>query len=204
MLIGLIGKKRSGKDTVADYLVKNYDFIKYSLADPMKRACKDIFLLSNKQLWGKEKDEIDDRYGITPRKLLQVFGTELFQYDIYNHIPELVKTIPPRKLWIYRFIQWYTEPIPDEIDDIKYLKFNVVISDVRFKHEAEEIKKLGGKLIRIHRNLGDSHELHASETEMDDIEVDKEIYNFGTIKDLYKKIDEIMGEETLWHICTDL
>jgi len=49
MIIGITGKKRSGKDTVASCLVENYMFVKYSLADPIKEACKDIFGFSNNQ-----------------------------------------------------------------------------------------------------------------------------------------------------------
>ena len=38
-IIGILGNKRVGKDTVADYLVKNYGFIKYNFADPIKEIC---------------------------------------------------------------------------------------------------------------------------------------------------------------------
>ena len=102
MIVGLVGKKRCGKDTVADHLVMSHNFIKYSLADPMKRAVQDIFLLSDEQLWGNQKESLDARYNTTARKILQVFGTELFQYDIYNHLPELAQKVPPRKIWINR------------------------------------------------------------------------------------------------------
>ena len=33
MIIGLCGKKRVGKDTVADYLVNKYGFVKYSIVN---------------------------------------------------------------------------------------------------------------------------------------------------------------------------
>jgi len=48
----LVGQAGSGKDTVADFLVKDYGAIKLSLADPMKRFAQKIFLFSNDQLWG--------------------------------------------------------------------------------------------------------------------------------------------------------
>jgi len=198
MIIGLVGKKRSGKDTVADWLVKYAGFIKYSLADPMKKACKEIFLFSDEQLWGDKKEEIDEALGVTPRKILQVFGTELFQYDIYKHIPELANKIPPRKLWINRFVRWYKRNEHSKwtynfVTKMERYCFDVVISDVRFPHEAEEIKKLNGMIIRIERDLPNVDK-HASETEMEDIKEDFKILNDGTIDDLYKKIKKFLGD----------
>ena len=59
MIIGLSGKKRVGKDTVADYLVSKYGFIKYSFADPIKAVAKILFGFSENQLYGNNKEEID-------------------------------------------------------------------------------------------------------------------------------------------------
>lgn len=186
MIILLCGKKQVGKDTVANYLVKNYSFVKYSFADPMKKACKEIFMLDDDQLWGDKKEVIDDRLGITPRKLLQVFGTELFQYEIYNHIPELMNEILVRTLWVQRFKWWY-EDHKDE---------NIVISDGRFLHELEGIKKLNGLSILIHRKQIEyyNNSTHKSEKEIDKItsKTDYVIYNDNDFFDLYKQIDNIM------------
>ena len=104
MIIGIIGKKRVGKDTVADYLVTEYGFEKMALADPMKKAVKEIFLMTDEQLWGSKKDEVDERYGVSPRRILQVFGTELFQFDVYRHIPELEEKIGKRNLWMFNLL----------------------------------------------------------------------------------------------------
>ena len=52
MIIGLGFKARSGKDCVADYLVGKYGFQKLSFADSLKGACKEIFHLSDEQLYG--------------------------------------------------------------------------------------------------------------------------------------------------------
>ena len=46
MLIGVCGKAGSGKDTIADYLVKKYNFKKIALADPIKRMVEDVFVLA--------------------------------------------------------------------------------------------------------------------------------------------------------------
>ena len=52
MIIGISGLAGSGKDTCADFLVREYDFTKVSFADPMKRICMDVYGFSFDQLWG--------------------------------------------------------------------------------------------------------------------------------------------------------
>jgi len=202
MIIGISGKKRSGKDTAAEYLCFAYNFKRYGFADPMKKIVKEIFLLSDDQLWGDLKEALDARYNTTARKLLQIVGTELFQYDIYKHIPEL--SVEPRKLWVNRFVLWYRyqqggipiHSINSLNNEIMYndTPLDVVISDVRFLHEVEEIRKLGGKIVRINRNSVDLNDGHASETEMDEIEPDYIINNNGSIKDLEHELNKLIEE----------
>ena len=84
MLIAFLGKKSSGKDTVANFLIKNDDYIKYVFADPLKKGIQAFFNLSDDQLYDEKlKEIIDPRWGVSPRKLLQTIGTDIFQYLIY-------------------------------------------------------------------------------------------------------------------------
>lgn len=55
MIVGINGKSRSGKDTVADMMCKEFGFVKVSLADPMKRACAEWFGWSEETLWGESE-----------------------------------------------------------------------------------------------------------------------------------------------------
>lgn len=195
MLIGLIGKKQSGKDTVAHYLGVKYDYQQYSLAEPMKLACRHIFLMSDNQLWGDQKEVVDMRYNTTPRKILQIIGTELFQYDIYRHIPEMKGGVPPRELWINRFKLWFNRQIDPNLPIQQRVKTNVVVSDVRFPHEAKAIKELGGMLIKIYRpSEGNVIDGHASEQEMDGITFDYMIMNDRTIRELHIEVDKLTGD----------
>jgi hypothetical protein len=63
VIIGISGQAGSGKDTVADYLVKEHGFVSIALADPMKRMLMEVFGFSPKQLWGpsEERNEPDAR-----------------------------------------------------------------------------------------------------------------------------------------------
>lgn len=64
MIIGISGKAGSGKDTLADILVRKHGFVKVALADPMKRFCMELFGFTEEQLWGKseKRNEPDKRY----------------------------------------------------------------------------------------------------------------------------------------------
>jgi hypothetical protein len=61
--IGLMGRACSGKDTLADYLVKDKEFVKYNFTDPIKDISKIIFSLSDEQLYCS-KEIIDERWGL--------------------------------------------------------------------------------------------------------------------------------------------
>jgi hypothetical protein len=186
MLIGIIGKKRSGKDTSGDYLVQNKNFTKYSFANPIKRGAMELFGFTEDQVFGDAKDVIDPTWGITPRLVLQIMGTEVFQYDMPEYIPEL-KSIG-RGFWVKRFEQWYQ----------KNKNLDVVICDVRFQHEVDAILKMGGTVWRVERpNLNGGDE-HASEKEMDLIEgVTNILNNEGTLDELYNKIDLLLPDSVV-------
>jgi len=178
MIIGVIGKKRSGKDTTGDYLINNKGYMKYSFAAPLKKAAMEIFGFTDDQVNGDLKEVIDPRWGVTPRNILQVMGTELFQFDIQKYIPEF-KNIG-REIWVKRFKLWYTE---NEIKD------NIVITDVRFQHEVDAIINLGGVVWKIERPSLSFIDEHPSEKEMDLITgYNTVIINDGTLDDLYDKI----------------
>lgn len=104
MIIGLCGEASAGKDTCADFLVRNHGFVKVALADPLKRIVRQVYDFSDEQLWGpsEKRNEPDKRYlreyvrvghmlteealkefpdgkvpqYLTPRFALQTLGTE--------------------------------------------------------------------------------------------------------------------------------
>lgn len=70
MFIGISGAAGSGKDTLALAIHKHAQlnlkkvYISVSLADPMKRICRDVYDFSEEQLWGpsEKRNEPDKRY----------------------------------------------------------------------------------------------------------------------------------------------
>lgn len=182
-ILGLTGRKRSGKDSVGEHLVEEYGFTRYAFADPLKKGCQIIFGFTDEQMWGKDKEVIDEYWGISARTAAQKIGTEIFQFEIPKHIPELADL--GRAFWVYRFAKWYEAELTKN-PDIK-----VVVTDVRFPFEADMIKSLGGSIIKIVRPNQSYQDMHASETEMDSIPFDFLVDNNGTLEDLEAKVDKI-------------
>lgn len=186
-LIGVIGTKNSGKDTFGDYLVENYEFTRYAFGDPVKKICKHLFSLSDAQLNDRQlKEAVDERWNISPREMFQKIGTEFGQFEFFKLFPELKKKIKYRELWVTLFKEWLLE----EENQNKH----VVVTDVRFKHEANFIKESGGIIVKINRNTG-LKDSHISEIELNQIPkelIDFEIDNNYELVDLYSQIDKII------------
>ena len=97
MIIGLAGKKGSGKDTIADYLCEQYGFIKYGFGDPIKEIGRIMFDFTTEQLYGSEKELLDNNWGIIPRDFFQKFGTEYGQFILPKHLPNAFQDINDRQ-----------------------------------------------------------------------------------------------------------
>lgn len=176
-LIGLCGKKRSGKDTITNYLCDNYQYNNKKIATDLKILIKLLFGLSDSQLETDEKDIIDKNWNITPRKIMQFFGTEIMQIEIQRLLPNINKNF-----WIKSFIK----------KNLKDKENYIVISDLRFIHEYKELEKENIFVIRVERNKNMNIDEHISEKEYLDIPADIVIQNNGTIEELYKNIEFIM------------
>lgn len=148
VILSVCGFQGSGKDTLANYLVKNYGFIKLSFAEVTKDVLSIIFGWDRKLLEGDTvesrefRETIDSWWSsklnfpeLTPRKMLQMIGTDLFR----NHFND--------NIWIIVV----ERKIISILNQNPYQ--NIIISDARFSNEIAMIKNLGVKLINIQRNL---------------------------------------------------
>lgn len=157
MIIAISGKLKSGKDTIADYLVQEYGFKRIAFADKLKDIAKDLFF------WDGNKDD----YG---RKLLQDLGMQMrsIKQDVWVD-------------YVFRTIRNHND-------------MNWVITDVRYKNEAEIAHKNRACIWRVNRELDRSNILcnHISETDLDDYNYfDDIIENVGTVRELYDKVDKL-------------
>lgn len=184
-IIGLHGKMGSGKDFLNDNVIKpqlnEYDE-KYSIisfADQIKINVATQHNMNIMDMYGDKSPEL--------RILLQEEGTERGR-DKYGE-----------DIWIKYVENWMI---------LRHQRDNVgtfLITDVRFKNEAEWIVKMGGKLIKIHapdRNeirltkesggdpkLLEKIQNHPSETDLDDYEFENVIDN--SIKNQDKSTGEL-------------
>ena len=180
MIIGLVGYIGSGKGTVADTLVRNHQYHKFAFADALKDAVATIFTWPRGLLEGDSnasrafRERVDVwwshklGYEVTPRLILQKFGTEACRHGIADNI------------WIAALekrIQGY--------DD-------VVISDCRFPNEIDFIRSAGGVIVRLKRGDDPTEEqlskMHISETAWNSYVPDSVIYNDSTMDDLKENV----------------
>ena len=185
-IIGICGYKRSGKDSIGYFLVKHYGYKRYGLADPIREAVKNIFMWTDEQMTGDLKEEIDPRWGISPRQACQHLGTEWGQYDLPKTYPDF-NEITGRRLWIKRF-RFYVESTMDSQYTHRWF-----LSDVRFPHEVDVIHKMGGKIIKVIRPSIISTDKHESESHIDSIVPDSTITNDGTLEDLEAAVHRVMS-----------
>lgn len=179
MIIGVGFKARSGKDTIALHLVNKYSFAQESFAFPLKEYIgRQICGFNDKQLYGGWKEVVDPEWGMTPRQMLQLIGTDALR-DVVH--PDF---------WVI--------PMRKKIEEHIRNNRSIVISDVRMFNEAELIKKMGGILIKVDRTNPDkiSSAKHKSELELENFpNWDYIVNNNGTVDDLFKKIDHIMKDK---------
>lgn len=181
MLYAVCGHKRHGKDSVADVLVKHYWFRKDSFARPMKEACSIIFGWSP-EIMEKYKEDIDPSLGISPRQALMLLGTEFGQHMLCERYPQF-KEITGRKLWVKRALATYRADNPSD---------RLVISDLRFPHEAEVVREKGGKIIKVFSYSIPMDLSHESESAIEDVRFDYFLLNDGSLADLEMKVLDLI------------
>ena len=127
--------------------------------------------------WREQKDEFwtkETGDEITPRLILQLFGTDCMRNGFYDGI------------WV--------SLVKQELQ--KNSKQNYVIPDVRFENEAKMIRSLGGKIcqvrrgpdplwFRLYKDLGqEPTDVHKSEWAWANVQMDYVLANDSTLEEL--------------------
>jgi len=200
-IIALCGFAGSGKDTVADYLVKHYQYQKLSFASVIKDIASIVFMWDREKLEGLTeavriwREQVDEWWAkhlnmpqLTPRYVMRYFGTDLFRKHWH---PDIWVKIVERKLSSYD---------------------NVVITDCRFVNEIDMLVSNGAKIIRIERNMppwyyqfmdntnntppSEMGLLHESETNWIRCKYDHVLKNDSTLECLHNNIRDTLNKLT--------
>ena len=175
-LIGVHGKARSGKDTVARILGDEHGFVRTAFADPLKAASAVLFgwpvdLAFSDEIKGYKSPSWD----ITGRTAFQRLG-------------DAMKIGFGTDFWIKRWACEYAR-----------LKDNhsIVVADVRTNAEADMIRGLGGLIIHLERHgagLRGLEGMHSSEAGITfNRSTDLRIENNGTLSELEDEINRIVA-----------
>ena len=210
MIIGLGHKKQVGKDTVANIICSlNTKFEKKSFAHKLKQIASILFNVPIEKWedpefkeriigYGEEKliNGVNTREGITPRTILQKIG-EILRNNLYENVwvNALLNAsmLKPAEASYEEGTEGETiqDSIACGITTVKKELPDWIITDVRYKNEAEAIKSLGGILIKVDRETG-YKDNHISETALDDYQDwDYVIDNNGTLEELIDKVKEL-------------
>lgn len=185
IIIGLTGRARAGKDTVAHCLVTRHGYTRVAFADKLKEAAyalnphiqtswhgfdyETLQYLVDIHGWEAAKDRYPD-----VRRILQALGTEA-GWQIHG-----------KNLWVNAAAATIdTLPANDP----------VVISDVRFQHEVDWIRSQGGLIINVTRPhhddaLAGATAAHLSEAL--DITPDMTLCNDGDLIDIRDTVNDVV------------
>jgi len=176
MLIGFTGEIGAGKSTAAEWLVSYRGYKQKSYAEPLKKAASIMTGLSIEHFYNKDLKGIYVEWlGMTPRRFLQLLGTEFARRMIL------------KDFWITRMRRELLSPEWD----IR-CGYNIAVDDVRFQNEVDLIHEFGGKVIRIdNMNAGEDGD---HESEKMEILTDVTFDNNGSFAALHDQIRVYLEE----------
>lgn len=178
-IIGVAGKKNSGKDTFADFAREGWGFVRYAFADELKLHIHilDPYIKTGWFSYRKlssilsemSETEAKNRYKDL-RRFYQAYGTDVWR----ERNPDI---------WVDALFRI----VDNHVDE------NVVITDVRFQNEIDAIKKRGGYLVKIKRPVAtDELSSHVSEQDLPDELFDYIIENDSDLFWFYDKVEEVL------------
>lgn len=179
-VIMINGWAGSGKDTMADFLVRTKGYVKESIADSLKRMISTKYKLDPWYFNTQEgKKSIPSGHNISAREILirEALKCKMEDQDFF-----IKKTHAELKLY----------------DSLGYT--TVVIPDFRYKSEYDYLSKFYKDIKTVCIRRHDTIPINdPSEKDLENFIFDKEIFNTGSLDDFYSSIEDYDSElnETL-------
>lgn len=171
IIIGLIGKKESGKTTFAKYLIDYFVSqeicaIKAAFGDKLKNMLIESGLCTYNEVYVEKTPQ--------SRMLMQKIATEVVRTVDYDYWC--------KQLWLKLREACRQEP-----------RGIVVVDDVRFRNEHAMLSSLNAIIVRVDRPGLSQEDNHQSETEMDCLKHRVLVYNDGGL-DYLKRTAVVLGK----------
>lgn len=221
--LGLAGQASSGKDTVADYLVSRYGFVKYSFGDGVRRELAAAYGITD------ESCLIDRRYKELPVEALALEGcadqdfVKVARAKIARENPDTffdLDTFPLSPRWLqqtwgaeYRRAQspdYWIEQTQNWLEDMWNLPTYpelrqqfFVNTSVRFPNEQAWIRDFNGNggVWHLHRDSIEPVHAHESETPLPVLDGEREIFNNAGLDQLYRAVDLLLSTNARFVRC---
>lgn len=157
MILGISGRKGSGKTTIIDFLkdrlINEYEI--HNFADSLKIIVGKLFVpygtiikgMDTKDWIEQNKNTVLSDLNVTVRQLLQMFGTDIV-----------------RNIWPDAWLNAWLNRLPP-LTGPQRVRW-VLVGDVRFQNEVDIIQAMGGKVIRLTRDPY-PEDTHTSEVDLD-------------------------------------
>lgn len=218
LVLGLAGQARSGKDTVAAHLAKKYGFIPFSFSDRLYEEVADAFMLDDPDSLRRPEtkeaphpqlrlarliagsggnhpfadvarplisalypDTFVDLDGIelTPRQVLQWWGTQ------YRRRQDPDYWLKQATAWLHR--------VRGAADYPEHQPQFFVNTSVRFPNERDWIHAQGGNVWHLRRDGLPGVNAHESETPLEVLEGERELWNNDTVARLHQGVDLLLS-----------
>ncbi len=183
-IIGVSGYARTGKDELAAVLVEEYGYIRVGFADKLRDMLYALNPIVQAEFGFEFRDSWHGPAFIMLQEVIDTYGWDgykesEFKEEIRRLLQRLGTEAGRQTLWDSIWVDAAFAKLPPDA--------KVVVTDCRFKNEADAIRDRGGLLVRIHRpGIGPIND-HISEIGLDKYPFDYHIDNDGTL-DEYKEL----------------
>lgn len=190
-LIGIAGFMASGKDALADILVRDHGYEKTFMSEPLARALYALDPLIDCFFPGAAELSAELEYSAPSRYTRYQEIVDGIGYTEAKKIPEIRRLLQRLGTEVGREIighDTWTKVAAQRLAEIRGAGTPAVITGIRFQNELAMVQELGGVTVWIARPgiTGPSAELtqHASERSVTEDDCTLTIHNRGTLDDL--------------------